>query len=171
MTAQFLDQLLAEVQKRFYAKARPQTYFAHRKQLINALTWPAAWLRGHGFRSEVTASAYRHIILDVLAKIQQHGQPPIPGDPNGFFPSYLLKCIQDHCRCNAEDVLGDLKALRNRVDWSALTRAIERGGAQPTAVPPADFDVQVLAEAHSLLALKRHDRPAIPADRAQALLF
>jgi hypothetical protein len=159
--SRMLDDLLGEIRRRFYARAPAQTFFADRRQILKALTWPAAWLRGHGFREEVTPAAYRRIVMDVLAKIQAHGAPPLPSEPNGYFPSYLLKCLQDHCRCGAEEVLADFKRLRDRVDLRSLVAAMEYRAAVPKA-PVVD----VLAEAHALLAKPRRratrDRSQLP---------
>lgn len=155
MTRQFLDDLLGEVRRRFYAEADDRTFYAQRRWLIKALTWPAGWLlRKHGFREEVTPANYRKIIITVLDDIQRHGRAEF--GESGYFPAYLLKCIQDHCRLNADAVLWDFKQLRNRVDFTSLVSAI-KSSSRPD--PAAGCFVDTLAEAHTLLAAPKR-RPA-----------
>lgn len=173
MTKELLDDLLREVRRRFYAEAEPREFFAQRRQLIKALTWPAAWLRGHGFGSEVTPRAYRQLVLTVLGNIEEHGRRFVGGatsEVGGYFPTYLLKCLQDHCRHNTEAVLYDFKALRNRVDFTALIGALR---PDPSA-PASPNVVDMLAQAHELLRVQRrkpagNSRDHAAADRQMAM--
>lgn len=150
MSGAALEGLLGEVRRRFYAH-RPKEFFPERKWCLRAITWPAAWLRGHGFRAEVTEEAYRAVVLEVLDKVRRHGN----WRQAGFFPRYLMKAMQDHCRFHAEEILGPLKLLRNRAQLDALVKGASRNAGR---ADPRRWDLEVAARAHQVAAGGR--RPA-----------
>lgn len=161
MNRELLDELLGEVRSRFYAEAAARTFFAQRRGLIKAITWPAAWLKRHGFTSEVTPASYRRLITTVLDEVVAHGKAQFAA--SHYFPAYLLKCMQEHCLRHTEAVLYDFKLLRNRVDFASLVDALReapRRGEESQASP-----VDAFAEAHRLLALPR--RKALGIGRAR----
>lgn len=164
MKRSFLNTLLEEVRRRFYAKRPARDSYADERWLTKALTWPAAWMRDeHGYTTEVTPQMYRRLIEDVLEKIEAHGNWP----QTNFFPSYLLKCLQDHCRMNADTVLAESKHMRNRVDFVALARGIAAAPVRETTAE--DFDLAVMAKAHALLATPKAKKPAVKSPQLRLL--
>lgn len=195
MTQSFLEGLLAEIQRRFYAAAPARTFHAHRRQLIRAVTWPAVWWRKRGFRTELPPARYRGVLLEVIEGIEGHGaeakvQPAEMGG-SGFFPAYLLKCIQQHYGHNGESLYYSAKPLRDGVapggkfemadciDIDALVHHAQRFAPVPAGEPGtntgprargngATLDLEELARAHALISTpKRKPR----ADTSQTELF
>lgn len=77
------------------AVGMPESNDYHRDQrtLKRALTWPAAWLEAQAL--SISAEYYNKLLLRKLGQIRKHGDP---GHYRNFFPRYLMKCLQDHCR-------------------------------------------------------------------------
>ena len=91
-----------------------------------ALTWPAAWLDKQALT--ITAEDYNRLLLKKLRQIEKHGNPahyrPAPSGAEGaYFPKYLMKALQDHCRHHHEAIYLKLKHVRNQLyDIEALMR-------------------------------------------------
>lgn len=171
MTQEFLHELLAEVQRRFYPTVRgeiPQLFHQHRRQLLKALTWPAVWWRQRGFKSEITPARYRGEILTVLDGVAGHGDKVrmnVTGlAQSGFFPAYLLKCIQQHYGHHGEALYERAKPLRDTpvagevlgdcVNFEAVLAHTTRNEAAAARQRPREtgLDLDELARAHTLIA-------------------
>lgn len=192
MTHDFLNGLLAEIQRRFYAKVEARAFYAHRRQLIRAVTWPAVWWRKRGFRTELPPDRYRGVILEVLTGIEGHGDQvkikPAEMGGSGFFPAYLLKCIQQHYGHQGESLYYSAKPLRDAghvaiaggstlgdcVDLDAIVgrvRAFSSRTRDPrpqTQNPGPLLDLDELARAHALIATPKR---APKTERGQGNLF
>ena len=186
MTREFLDGLLAEVQRRFYSKANLRTFYAHRRQLVRAVTWPASWWRQRGFRTELPPDRYRGVLMEVFTGIEGHGDQvkirPAEMGGSGFFPAYLLKCIQDHYGHHGESLFYSAKplcdgvapgdpaagkfAMGDCVNLGDLVGHATRNAHQRPTGPV--LDLEELAKAHKLIGAPKRSAPA---DKDQMGLF
>lgn len=132
--------ILKYIQKHFYAD-KHSTFQRDRRQLLRALTWPAAWLDRQALT--ITAEDYNRLLLKKLRQIQKHGNP---AQYRNYFPKYLMKALQDHCRYHREAIYLKLKHAGYTIDQIAgdiaKTKHAEHTG--------------VLAQAHDLLGQNRH---------------
>jgi len=158
-------QLLGAVQRRFYAAPSPGDHVAgrvnfhrDRRMLLYALTWPAVWLEHRGLTC--SARRYQALLADRLAEIALHGDPARYG---AYFPTYLLKCLQDWFQHHGDELYDELKHIRNALD-RVLTSARFAVSVQRDAQ-----HVELLASAHRLIRVQREKRP--PSDGHQLSLF
>lgn len=152
-----LGELLAESRRRFYA-AKPVAEFQRdRRRLLYALSWPADWLERRGLFCP--PARYRALVVARLDAVRAHGDPARYG---AFFPSYLLKCLQDHFAHHGDELHDELKHLRNAIE---LVTGALRFAEDDRAAHARQIDV--LARAHRLL---RAQAPP-PSDPRQLALF
>jgi hypothetical protein len=104
------EELLVAVRLRFYAQ-RPADYRRDQNRLLHALTWPATWLDERGLTC--ASQRYQDLIAARLDAIADHGDP---ARYNGYFPAYLLKCLQDWFDRHGDELYGELKHIRNALD-------------------------------------------------------
>lgn len=104
------DELLQAVRLRFYAR-RPAAYHRDRRWLLHAVTWPATWLDERGLTC--SPQRYRTLIGERLHAIGAHGDPVLY---SAYFPSYLLKCLQDWFDRHGDELYSELKHIRNALD-------------------------------------------------------
>ena len=133
--------LLRAVQQRFYpadpsARAR---FYRDRSRLIHALCWPAAWLRERGLTC--SNARYHALLIAQLDAITSHGDPR---RYSAYFPTYLLKCLQEHFRHHGDALYDELKRVRNALDClltsPSFAARVQRDAGQ----------LDVLATAHRL---------------------
>lgn len=146
-----LTELLRLVRRRFYPPAGDPNhaiFFRDRRRLLYALSWPAVWLEHRGLTCAPTR--YRRLVADRLEAIAAHGDPRRYG---AYFPTYLLKCLQDWFRHHGDELDAELKHLRNALDLilasPALAATVRRDAQQ----------LETLTAAHRLL------RPSSPRPR------
>jgi hypothetical protein len=158
---ELLEELLGEVKRRFYPSDDPRRrahYYRDRRHLIHALCWPAAWLRHRGLTC--SHPHYRQLLRAQLHAIGTHGDPR---HYSAYFPSYLLKCLQDHFRHHGDELYEQLKHVRN-----ALDRLLASSDFAARAQRHAE-QLDVLAAAHRLTQPHPPRRPA--SDSSQLSLF
>jgi hypothetical protein len=155
---EFVEGLLGAVQRRFYAAQSPRDFHRDRRMLLYALTWPAVWLERRG----LTCSALRYhaLLADRLAEIAWHGDPARYG---AYFPTYLLKCLQDWFQHHGDELYDELKHIRN-----ALDQVLASAGFA-VAVQRDARHVEWLASAHHLIRARREKRQK--SDGRQLSLF
>ena len=145
--------LLQSVRWHFYGDAGDPTalqrFHRDRRMLLYALTWPAVWLERRGLTC--SPNRYRSLIAERLDAIGAHGDP---ARWSGYFPRYLLKCLQDWFHRNGDDLYGDLKHLRNALD-QVLTNVRLAARVQQHA-----RQLDVLVATHRLLHAQRAARLA-----------
>ncbi len=105
-----LDELLGTIRLHFYLH-RPVDYRRDRRRLLHALTWPATWLEERGLTC--APPRYHTLIAERLHAIAAHGNPAVY---DAYFPTYLLKCLQDWFDRHGDDLYGELKHIRNALD-------------------------------------------------------
>lgn len=162
-----LAPLLAEIRRRIYAPGHPandRQYFGDERRLKHAITWPATWLRSRGCTWSM--DRYSAMILAKLSEIEQHGQH----HRCTYFPSYLLKVLQDHFAHHSDSICAEGSKARN-----AFAQAIGQiTQAQSSATRQAETAIDILAAAHSLLAKPapraRKPRPGPPQLTLEGLL-
>jgi hypothetical protein len=64
--------VLKYIRDHFYAN-NTQSFHRDRRQLLRALTWPAAWLDKQALI--ITPEDYNRLLLKKLRQIQKHGNP------------------------------------------------------------------------------------------------
>lgn len=151
-----LCDLLHDVRLRFYTTQPSAAFQRDRRRLVYALTWPAVWLDRRGLFC--SAQRYRTLVVDRLDAIRAHGDPARYGR---YFPTYLLKCLQDFLDRHGDELDGELKHLRNALDVVVGSlRLAEKTVAQSR-------QIAALAQVHRCL---RANAPA-PSDPNQMALF
>lgn len=145
-------ELLQSIRLRFYAQ-RSADYHRDRRGLLHAVTWPATWLDERGLTC--SPQRYQTLIDQRLHAITAHGDPLRYG---GYFPSYLLKCLQDWFDRHGDDLYSELKHIRNALDQLlASTRFAER-------VQRHARQLDLLVSTHRLLESRHPHRTPAAAD-------
>lgn len=157
-TAPVVLPLLEEIRRRFYARADERGFHRDRRMLLYALTWPASWLEHRALTC--SSSRYSALIADRLEDIAAHGDPARYG---AYFPTYLLKCVQDWFQHHGDELYGELKHIRNALDQVLASTRIA------TIVQRDAQHVELLASAHRLIRAEREKRQRI--DARQLSLF
>jgi len=130
-----LSPVLKHIRERFYPGRSPD-FHRDRRALLRALTWPAAWLDSQALT--ITAEDYNRLLLKKLRQIEKHGNP---AHYRAYFPKYLMKALQDHCRHHHEAIYLKLKHASYTIDQ--IAGQIERTGRNQ--------HTQTMAAAHQLL--------------------
>lgn len=147
------DQLLQSIRLRFYTR-RPADYQRQRLRLLHAVTWPATWLDERGLTC--SPQRYQTLIDDRLYAIAAHGDPALY---SAYFPTYLLKCLQDWFHRYGEELYSELKHIRNALDQVlASARFAER-------VQRHARQLDLLVSTHRLLESRRPKRTTAPNDQ------
>ena len=147
------DELLLAIRLRFYLH-QPADYHRDRQRLLYALTWPATWLDERGLTC--APQRYQTLIADRLQAIAAHGNPAAYG---AYFPTYLLKCLQDWFNRYGDDLYSELKHIRNALDQLlASARFAER-------VQRHAHHLDVLVSTHRLIETRHAHRAATASDQ------
>ena len=147
------EALLLAIRLRFYVH-QPADYHRHRQRLLYAVTWPATWLDER--RLTCSPLRYQTLIEDRLLAIAAHGNPAAYG---AYFPTYLLKCLQDFFDRHGDELYGELKHIRNALDQLlASARFAER-------VQRHARHLDLLVSTHRLIESRHHHRAAAAPDQ------
>lgn len=135
-----LAELLRLIRRRFYPPDGEALFFRDRRRLLYSLSWPAVWLAHRGLTC--SPARYRRLMAERLEAIAAHGDPRRYG---AYFPTYLLKCLQDWFQHHGDELDAELKHLRNALDQilasPALAATVRRDAQQ----------LETLTAAHRLL--------------------
>lgn len=154
---QLLAGLLDDVRRRFYPGKPVAEFQRDRRRLLVALCWPADWLARRGLFCPPTR--YRALVVARLDAVRAHGDPACYG---AFFPSYLLKCLQDHFAHHGDDLHDELKHIRNALE--GVTGSLRYAESEATVQAR---QIDALARVHQML---RAQAPP-PSDPRQLALF
>ena len=147
------DELLLAIRRRFYLH-QPADYHRDRQRLLYALTWPATWLDERGLTC--APQRYQTLIDERLQAIAAHGNPVTYG---AYFPTYLLKCLQDWFARYGDELYHELKHIRNALDQLlASARFAER-------VQRHARHLDVLVSTHRLIETRHANRAATASDQ------
>jgi hypothetical protein len=147
------EALLLAIRLRFYT-GRPVDYHRHRQRLLYAVTWPATWLDERGLTC--SSQRYQTLIEDRLRAIAAHGNPAAYG---AYFPTYLLKCLQDFFDRHGDELYAELKHIRNALDQVlASARFAERVQRQAR-------HLDLLVSTHRLIETRHAHRAVTPSDQ------
>jgi len=147
------EELLLAIRLRFYA-CRPVDYRRHRQRLLYAVTWPATWLDARGLTC--SPQRYQTLIEDRLQAIAAHGNPAAYG---AYFPTYLLKCLQDFFDRHGDELYSELKHIRNALDQLlASARFAER-------VQRHAHHLDLLVSTHRLIESRHAHRATVAPDQ------
>jgi hypothetical protein len=152
------EDLLELVRVHFYAGSQPAQFLRDRRMLLYTVTWPAVWLERRGlFCSQ---RRYRALIQERLDAIRAHGEPARFG---AYFPSYLLKCLQDFFDRHGDDIYVELKHVRNALESLQASLVFTPRESEQSC------RIGALAAAHRILHASRH--PPSHTDPRQPSLF
>ena len=140
-TTNELDNVLRYIRKHIYGEGN-ESFQNDRRRILYALTWPAAWLDSHALRMH--SQDYQRMLMDKLKQIHAHGDPACY---RAYFPRYLLKCLQDHCRHHHETLYRELKHASYSIEH--ILDHLQSSQPEHTTV---------LAQAHALLCQKQHNK-------------
>lgn len=147
------EELLLAIRLRFYTH-RLADYHRHRQRLLYALTWPATWLDARGLTC--SPQRYQTLIEERLQAIAAHGNPTAYG---AYFPTYLLKCLQDFFDRYGDELYAELKHIRNALDQLlASARCAER-------VQRHARHLDLLVSTHRLIETRHAHRAAVASDQ------
>jgi hypothetical protein len=147
------DALLLAIRLRFYVQ-RPADYPRDRQRLLYALTWPATWLDARGLTC--SPQRYQTLIEDRLLAIAAHGNPAAYG---AYFPTYLLKCLQDFFDRHGDELYLEFKHIRNAIDQLlASARFAER-------VQRHARHLDLLVSTHRLIETRHANRTSTASDQ------
>ena len=132
-----IEELLASINARFYAKTGARQWLQDQKPLMLALTWPATWLAQRGI--SLTLDRYEAILREILTTVQTHGEVAAIK----YFPAYLLRCVRLWFVHHGEALYEERKRIRNAIDLRML-----KGGTPRTAPDP----IEALVAANRVLA-------------------
>ena len=154
-----MEKLLAQIKQNFYTcKSSEKAFYADRRMLIYALTWPAQWLDQRGLCMD--ARQYEELFGQRLKAIAEHGDPK---RYQRYFPRYLLKCLQDWFAHHGEELYEELKHVRNHLhSIEALLQGCTSQRAEDIVTP--------MAQAHAILMSQRHRKNG-KEDTRQLTLF
>ena len=153
-----LGPLLSEIRRRFYSRS-DRDFFRDCKKLEHAITWPATWLRSRGCAWSM--DRYSALIRQKLTEITQHGHARA-----SYFPSYLLKVLQDHFAHHSDSICAEGTKARN--SFAQAIGQISR--AATTQTQKAETTIDILAAAHSILAKPPARKPRPPKAAPQLTL-
>ena len=140
------EKLLAQIQQNFYTcESSEKQFYADRRMLLYALTWPGKWLEQRGL--PITAQHYEQLLTQRLKAIAQHGRSQ---RYQRYFPGYLLKCLQDWFAHHGDELYEELKHVRNHLhSIEALLQGCTSQRAEDIVTP--------MAQAHAILrSQQRH---------------
>lgn len=147
------EELLLAIRLRFYVH-RPADYHRHRQRLLSAVTWPATWLDERGLTC--SPQRYQTLIEERLQAIAAHGDPTAYG---AYFPTYLLKCLQDFFARYGDELYSELKHIRNTLDQLlASARFAER-------VQRHARHLDLLVSTHRLIETRHAHRAAVASNQ------
>lgn len=146
VSKQFMIDMTTMIRGQFCPDWDDRAWNMHLWLVQRAVIFPAVWLNKRGIF--VSPERYRELLLDLFQEVKVHG-----GDIK-FPPGYLLKCVQDHMRFNADRYNAEGKAARDRL--APLLATFTTAEARP------DFLVTTLAAASACLAKPSRRRKAAP---------
>jgi hypothetical protein len=142
-----IEHLLEHIRVHFYADAQPANFHRDRRMLLFALTWPAHWLDRRGLFC--SPRRYRTLITERLDAIRAHGEPARYG---AFFPTYLLRCLQDFFERHGDDLYHELKHIRNAIESIQASLVLAQRASEQFR------HIEAIAAAHRILRTERHSR-------------
>ncbi len=155
-----MEVLLAQIKQNFYInKSSEKQFYADRRMLLYALTWPGKWLEQRGL--SISAQRYEQLLSDRLKAIAEYGKPI---RYQSYFPAYLLKCLQDWFSHHGDELYEELKHIRNQLyRIEALL--------QECTPPQAEDIVTAMAQANAILKSQCSGKHRKKEDTRQLELF
>ena len=137
------EKLLAQIQQNFYSfESSEKQFYADRRRLLYALTWPGQWLEQRGL--PITAKRYEQLLTQRLKAIAQHGRLE---SYRRYFPGYLLKCLQDWFAHHGDELYEELKHVRNHLhSIEALLQGCTSQRAKDIATPTAQVHAILMSQ-------------------------
>jgi hypothetical protein len=143
LPAQIVADLMGAIRGAFYGDLPAKCWYVDQHFIRrNVVAWPASWLIGKGVT--LPPQRYKEIVMGVLTTIKQHGNT---GEVK-YWPRYLMHCLQMHFKIHGDEIYGEGKAMRTRVENVML--AAKAGAAKPPVDP-----IEVIAAARRIKAQGR----------------
>jgi hypothetical protein len=151
VSEQFMADMIPMIRRQFCPDWDDHNWNMHLWLVQRTVTYPAAWLNKKSLF--VTEKRYRVIFLRLLVEIKRKAKGEIK-----FPPGYLLKCVQDHMKFNADRYNAEGKKARDSV-----SRVLKAVSALPVGNREDEL-VRTLAEASKLITRpKRRKKNPEPA--------
>lgn len=138
----FVEEMLHQIRRDFYPAPRwgEKRFYQDRQTLIEAITWPANWMKIKDRCVNLAISDYRRILNTVTATIKRHGKQV----KFRRFSLYFFKAVQEHM-----DHHGDQYYYAAKVrPVSAILPAVTRDAARRRAF---DQTTDTLAQINRLV--------------------
>lgn len=147
--AELVHSLLGVIRRQFCAQLTDKQWYENQRFFKRVILYPAKYLNERGVT--LPPDRYQAILQDVFQEIKRHGQTAVVG----FWPGYLLKCVQEHFAHHGEDYYSEGKSLRSMTE-----RALMGFGRAREAAQAAD-PVAPMAQAYAILSRpKRRQKPS-----------
>lgn len=112
--ADFISQMLRQIQAEFFAGAREKEFYQQVPMLKSAITYPAKWLREKGGWF-ITPALMLRILTTVISTIKQRG-----AKQHDRFCVYFLHCVQQHMKhAHGDRYLQEAKRMPAAGDFVA----------------------------------------------------
>jgi hypothetical protein len=99
------------IKDQFYLDVPERRFRQQRSMLVQAITYPAAWLAKRGMTQEISSSRYRDLINDVVAEVKRFGRMSEAYSPAHYF----FKVMQTHMAHHGEEYYDECRSVRNAV--------------------------------------------------------
>lgn len=141
----FVEKALAMVRAQLYPKTTESVWARERRDLIMAVSEPAAFLHRDGLNG--TAPLYLEILATVLREITSEGHL---APRSRYRPMYLRTCLQRHMRIKGEQYRDAAKALADRTAGKVAAGLLKKLRMVP-GDPAADRLTEALVTARALI--------------------
>ncbi len=150
-----LEDLLAHVRAEFYA-GKDAAFFSERKQLLKAITYPAAYLEKRN--GLPTPERYEEIFRkEIVAPLKKHSKyVPLRGS---YWCAYFYQCVQHHIAKHWETYYEESKAIQRQVA-DVLHGLLKIKSEQPAP----EQRMSALVEVHRAVSSKGGRKKAEPAN-------
>ncbi len=158
MPEEIVGDLLGAIRRDFCEEMSARKWGQSERFFMRVVTYPASQFNRQGVT--VSPERYKAILLEIFKGIKQHGKT----EAVGYWPGYLLRCVQRHWACHGHDYYEEGKSIRSAVERAAMAYS----GA--TSAPSAADAIPGLAAVNRLLS-KRSKRVRNAAPKQAELGF
>lgn len=135
--AKFVEEMLTRIRREFFPRCDAKHFCQERPTLIEAITWPATWMKMKDRCVNLSVSDYRRMIGIVIETIKRHGNQV----KFRRFSLYFFKAVQEHMNHHGDQYYYAAKVRPISVILPAVTRDVGHGRAEdPTTAIMAQMN-------------------------------
>jgi hypothetical protein len=149
--AAMLHALTRIVRRQFCPDLTDDDWYPHLRFIKRVLTYGASYLNKRGVT--LPPARYEAIYQDIFQGIKAHGQT----GSIGYWPGYLLRCVQSHFKHHGDEYYEEGKNMRALAERALY--ATQRAQEAAQAADP----LEAYAQAHAVLAARKRRPGARPA--------